>query len=196
MIATQVGQRVGEVMVSHTQRIEAQCYRLHAAPPLGTLVRVGAPPVYAVVREIWHEPLDPTRPLAPRGAGLESEDEIYAANPQLSAMLTTRFAAMVVGCRDGSNMRYGLPDQPPNLHAFVFRCDENDLAAFAAHMSWLRLLLADRSPAADATVIAFLIQAASAVGDRRGFLLRAGRYLATELSGEPLRLQALLRELA
>ena len=129
-------------MVSHTQRVEAQCYRLHAAPPLGALVRVGAPPVYAVVREIWHEPLDPTRPLAPRGAELEAEDEIYAMNPQLTAMLTTRFTAMVVGRREGLNIRYGLPGQPPNLHAFVFRCDEADLSAFASHLGWLRLLLA------------------------------------------------------
>ena len=63
-----VGQRVGEVMMSHSQRIEAQCYELHNAPPLGALLRIGSPPVYAVVREIWNEPLDPSRPLAPRGS--------------------------------------------------------------------------------------------------------------------------------
>ena len=58
--------RVGEVTASHTERVAAQCYRLHAAPPLGALVRIGVPPVYGVVREIRHEPLDPGRPLAPR----------------------------------------------------------------------------------------------------------------------------------
>ena len=65
MTDTKTGQRVDEVEVSHSQRIEAQCYELHHAPPLGALLRVGSPPVYAVVREIWHEPLDPSRPLAP-----------------------------------------------------------------------------------------------------------------------------------
>ena len=196
MTEVEPGQRVGEVTVSHTQRVEAQCYRLHAAPPLGALVRIGAPPVYAVVREIRHEPLDPSRPLAPRGEGLESEDEIYAANPQLSAMLTTRFAATVVGHLDGLDLRPGLPPQPPSLHAFVFRCDAADVTKFASDLRWLRLLLADRVPAADAALGGFLKQVAAVAADRRAFLLRVGRSLAAELSGEPLRLQALLREVA
>ena len=183
-------------MVSHIQRIEAQCYRLHAAPPLGTLLRFGAPPVYAVATEIWHEPLDPTRPLAPRGAGLESEDQIYASNPQLTAMLTTRLAATVVGHHDGHRMRPGLPAQPSNLHSFVFQCDDSDAAEFASDLRWLRLLLEFRAPLTDAAVAAFLTRTAAATVDRHGFLVRAGRILAAELSREPLRLQFLLRELA
>ena len=189
------GRRVGEVMVSHSQRIEAQCYELHAAPPLGALLRVGSPPVYAVVREIWHEPLDPSRPLAPRGASLESEDEIYAANPQLSAMLTTRFAGTVVGYGDGAAVRFGLPAQPPNLHAFVFACGADETAAFANDLGWIRLFLSDGSAAADSALAGFLRQSAMAVADRQGFLLRAGRTLATELSRDPQRLQAILREI-
>ncbi len=196
MLENQIAQRVGEVMVSHTQRIEAQCYRLHGAPPLGALLRVGEPPIYAVVREIRHEPLDPTRPLAPRGEALESEDEIYAANPQLSAMLTTRFAAVVVGYSDRMDPRPGLPDQPPGLHSFVFTCDRTELAAFASDLRWLRLMLADRTPAGDTALALFLRRAANSVDDRRGFLTRAGRALAGELSSEPLRLQALLREVS
>ena len=183
-------------MVSHTQRIEAQCYQPHDAPPLGSLLRVGAPPVYAVVREIWHEPLDPTRPLAPRGEALESEDEIYANNPQLTAMLTTRFGAALVGHGNGTDLRPGLPNQPPKLHSFVFLCDRRELATLAADLRWLRLLLVDRAPAADAALVALLRRAGDAVDGRQGFLRQAGRVLATELFGEPLRLQALLREVA
>ena len=189
------GQRVGEVTVSHSQRIEAQCYELHGAPPLGALLRVGSPPVYAVVREIWREPLDPSRPLAPRGMSLESEDEIYAANPQLSAMLTTRFAGTVVGYSNGLAVQYGLPAQPPNLHAFVFACDADETAAFAGELGWLRLFLADGSPAADSALAGFLRQAAAGMLDRPAFLLQAGRRLATELSRDPQRLQAILREM-
>ena len=54
-----------------------------------------------VVRDIWHEPLDPSRPLAARGADLETEEEIYAQNPQLLSVLTTRFTATVTGYVDG-----------------------------------------------------------------------------------------------
>ena len=196
MTDLQVGQRVGEVTISHTERVEAQCYQLHAAPPLGALVRIGSPPVYAVVREIRNEPLDPSRPLAPRGIGLESEDELYAANPQLAAMLTTRFTATIVGHHAGPGVRHGLPAQPPNLHAFVFVCDGPETAEFAGELGCLRLLLADRSPGADSALAGFLRLAAGAASDGRAFLLRAGRTLAAELSNEPLRLQALLREMA
>ncbi len=189
------GQRVAEVTVSHSQRIEAQCYELHGAPPLGALLRVGSPPVYAVVREIWHEPLDPSRPLAPRGSSFESEDEIYAANPQLSAMLTTRFAGTVVGYLGRLTVQFGLPAQPPNLHAFVFTCDADETTAFASDLGWVRLFLSDGSPAADSALAGFLRQAAVRITDRQAFLLRAGRTLAAELSRDPQRLQAILREM-
>ena len=92
-----------------------------------------------------------------------------------------------------------MPALPPALHAFVFLCDAGETAEFAGELGWLRLLLADRAPAADAALAAFLRRAAAAdayAADRGGFLRRAGRILATELAGEPQRLQAILRELA
>ena len=44
------GRRVGEVTAAQTERVMAQCYERHGAPPLGALVRVGAPGVYAFGR--------------------------------------------------------------------------------------------------------------------------------------------------
>ena len=194
MEEVQPGQRVGEVTASQSQRVEAQCYQAHAAPPLGSLVRIGSPPVYAVVLEVRHEPLDPTRPLTPRGADLETEDEVYAANPQLSAILITRFTAAIVGFQDAGGIRAGLPSLPPDLHSFVFLCDDADLAVFGADFGWLRLLLDERSPASDTAIANVLRQAANTRTDSRKLLLDAGKALATELSGDPLRLRALLRE--
>ena len=200
------GRRVGEVTAAHTERVAAQCYEQRAAPPLGALVRIRAPGVYAVVREVRREAIDPGRPLAPRGALLETEDEIYAANPQLETMLTTRFSAVIVGYRDaGAGGRGGmirrLPPLPPRLHAFVFLCDRAETAEFAGELHWLRLLLAERTPAGDAALAGFLRRAAAATaaqsgaGAGDGLRRRAGRILASELAGEPLRLQAALREL-
>ena len=188
------GQRVGEVTASQTQRVEAQCYQVYAAPPLGSLVRIGSPPIYAVVLDIRHEPLDPTRPLTPRGADLETEDELYATNPQLSAILTTRFTAAIVGYQDGHAIRAGLPSLPPDLHSFVFMCDDADLAVFGGDFGWLRLLLEERSPASDAAIANLLRRTASTKADCRRFLLGAGKALAAELSGEPRRMRALLHE--
>ena len=194
MVAVQPGQRVAEVTASRSQRIEAQCYQARAAPPLGSLVRIGSPPVYGVVLDVRHEPMDPTRPLTPRGEDLESEDEVYAANPQLSAILATRFTAAIVGYRGGDGIHAGLPSLPPDLHAFVFVSDDDDLAFLGNDFRWLKLLLDDRSPASDTAIANLLRQGANTRIDSRGFLLNAGKALATELSGEPLRMRALLRE--
>ena len=188
------GQRVGEVTASRTQRIEAQCYQAYAAPPLGSLVRIGSPAVYAVVLDIRHEPLDPTRPLTPRGADLETEDELFAANPQLTAILTTRFTAAIVGYRDGAAIRAGLPSLPPDLHSFVFVGDDADLSVFGGDFTWLRLLLEEGSPASDTALANLLRQTANTRTDSRRFLLGAGKALAAELSAEPRRMRALLRE--
>lgn len=194
MGSVQPGQRVGEVTAAQTQRVEAQCYRTDAAPPLGSLVRIGSPPTYAVVVDIRHEPLDPTRPLVPRGEELETEDELYAANPQLSSILTTRFTAAIVGYGAGAGIRGGLPSLPPDLHSFVFLCDAADLAIFGGDFGWLRLLLEDRSPASDTAIANLLRQTADTRADSRNFLLGAGKALAAELAAEPRRMRSLLRE--
>ena len=200
---TSYGRRVGEVIAAHTERIEAQCYVLYAAPPLGALLRIGAPAVYAVTRAVWHTPLDPSRPLAVRGAGLETEDEIYAANPQLKSMLTTRFAATIVGCEyqygyGGSpQIRAGLPDAPPPLHSFVWQCDNGAATALASQPQFYRLLLAEATVASDLALAALLKQAGSASGgDQCGFLVRAARILAAELAQDTPRLHTILGELA
>ncbi len=190
------GQRVGEVTASHTERVEGQCYELHAPPPLGALLRIGSPPVYAVVRQIWNAPIDPARPLTPRGADLETVDEVYANNPQLTSVLITRFQATVVGYAIGAAIRHGLPPAPPILHSFVFVCDAGEIAAFTAHPGYLKLLTAEGNLTADLAMSAFLRQAADAASDKRGFLLRAGRTLATELADDGPRLRTILGEMA
>ena len=192
----QAGLRVGEVMESHSERVVVECYDLHQSPPLGTLLRIGSPPVYGVVREIWNGPVDPGRPLTPRGAALETEDEVYSTNPQLTAVLTTRLTAMVVGYREGSAIRQGLPPRPPNLHSFAFISGDDEGAEFVREFRFLPLLLADHSPAADQALIAFVRRSAGGFGDKSEFLLRVGRALASELSRDGMRLQTLLREMA
>ena len=206
--------------MAHTERIEAQCYELHAAPPLGALLRIGNPPVYAVTRAIWHAPLDPGRPLAARGAGLETEAEIYAGNPQLAAMLATRFAATIVGYGVGSGVgstagsgrgpqiRAGLPDAPPPLHSFVFQSDAGAAAALASQPQFYRLLLAEATVASDLALAALLRQtgpsdpsdpsraSGRSGSDRQAFLLRAARLLASELAQDTPRLHTILGELA
>ncbi len=49
-------QRVGEVIEATSTSVVAQCYRLYDTPPLGSLVRSGTPPLYAVVSRVTTGP--------------------------------------------------------------------------------------------------------------------------------------------
>ena len=49
--------RVGEVIESDTYSVMAQCYELYMAPPIGSVIAIGTPPVYAIVNLIKTEPL-------------------------------------------------------------------------------------------------------------------------------------------
>ena len=97
----------------------------------------------------------------------------------------------MVGHDDGV-LRQGLPPLPPHIHSFVYRCHRSETEAFTRRLDFLRLLLTGAGPAADEVVTACLVQVAAANPDRRGFLVRAGKMLASELAGELPRLNALL----
>ena len=185
--------------MAHTERVEAQCYAGGEAPPLGALLRIGAPPVYAVVRSVWNEPLDPAGRWRPEGASWNRRTKFTP--PTRSSRrcwprgLRPPWWAAGRGAASGGACRRGRR----TCTLLCFSATAGETAEFAGELGWLRLLLADRAPAADAALAAFLRRAAAAdayAADRGGFLRRAGRILATELAGEPQRLQAILRELA
>ena len=86
-----MSRRIGEVVAAASTSFVAQCYQLYAAPPLGSFVRTGSPTIYGVVYQVTTEPLDSSRPVLARGEGVETEEELYRNNPQLSRLFTTRF---------------------------------------------------------------------------------------------------------
>ena len=189
-------QRVGEVVEATSTSFVAQCYRLYDTPPLGSLVRSGTPPLYAVVFLVTTGPLDAGRPVLARGEAAASEDEVFRENPQLERLLTSRFDALIVGHRVGEDVRHFLPPLPPRVHSFVFMCCAADVARFTSRLDLLHLLLNSGVPAADEVVGACLRQAAAAHADQGEFLLAAGKALAGELAGDLPRLQAILRRVA
>lgn len=185
--------RVGEVTEAGSASLVAQCYALYGAPPLGALLRVGAPPVYAVVQSVRTEPLDPSRPVLARGQEAASLEEIYRDNPQIERLLTTRFEALIVGyAGDGADYQL-LPPAPPRIHSFVDVCSPDQVAGFTANLDFLRLLVHSGAPLADEVVVACLREAARRQSDPTAFVLRAGRTLAAELAGDLPRLSAIMR---
>lgn len=189
-------QRVGEVVEATSTSFVAQCYRLYGSPPLGSLVRSGTPPLYAVVSQVITGPLDASRPVLARGEAAASEEEVFRENPQLERLLTSRFDALIVGHRVGKEDRHFLPPLPPRVHSFVHICCPGEVARFTSRLDLLHLLLNSGVPAADEVVGACLRQAAAAHDDPGEFLLAAGKALAGELAGDLPRLQAILRRVA
>ena len=171
----------------------AQCYDLYAAPPLGSLLQVGDPLVFAVVQTIRTEPLDPGRPVLARGQAAGSLEDIYRDNPQLQRLLTTRFDALVVGHNIGGEILQLLPPAPPPIHAFVEACLPGLVQSFTDNLDFLRFLVNSGPPMADEVVVACLREAANCRHDRDDFVKRAGRALTGELGGDSQRLSSILR---
>lgn len=185
--------RVGEVIEARSAEFVAECYQLHRAPPLGSLVAAGSPAVFGVVCDIATESIDPgRRPLA-RGQDAPDEADIYRENPQLSKLLRTTFRAQVVGHRNGEALLQYLPPQPPHVHSFVYTCPPEEVCAFTQSLDFLSILVfAPERGAADEVVAACLRQAARARPDRQQFLVGAGKALALLLRGELARLNTIL----
>ncbi|MDO8491759.1 MAG: hypothetical protein Q7T04_07085 [Dehalococcoidia bacterium] len=185
--------RIAEVIEARSGEFTAECYQLHQAPPLGSLVKAGSPDVFGVVCDTVTESVDPgRRPLA-RGQDAADEADVYLQNPQLSKLLRTTFRALVVGHREGETLRHYLPPQPPHVHSFVYLCPPDEVRAFTQSLDFLSILMfsAERAPV-DEVVAACLRQAAQAHPDRKLFLVGAGKTLAPLLRGELARLNTIL----
>ena len=191
--------RLGEVVAASSTGFLSQCYQLYGAPPLGSFVKVGTPPIYAVVQNVSTEPLDPSRPVLARGEAAESEEAIYRDHPQIARLLTSRFEAVIVGYEsEGVPLQY-LPPLPPRVHSFVHAATPDEVIRFTGQLDFLRLLLNTHSPQApqsDEVVAACLRLTGAMQSEPRQFLLRAGKTLAGELAGDLPRLNAIMRRVA
>jgi hypothetical protein len=190
-----VATRVGEVVEARTAQFTAQCYRLDGAPPFGSLVRAsdGRIDIYGLVCEVSSGSIDAGRRVAARGADEPSEDALFEHNPELSALLRTELSALVIGYREAERIVQRLPPHPPRLHGFVHRCEPAELRAFGQRLDFLTTLLAPGSGPTDELIAATLRQLAAVQGDERGYLVAAGKRLASLLGGDVQRLGAILR---
>ncbi|MDO8671348.1 MAG: hypothetical protein Q7O66_07940 [Dehalococcoidia bacterium] len=190
--------RVGEVIESGTTEFIAQCYELHEAPPFGSLVRVGdgSLAVYGLVYNVTTASLDPGRRPIARGKDEEDEAAVFRNNPQLAKLFRTDFTCLVAGYGIAGQVHHFLPPAPPRVHAFVYECTVEEVAAFTMSLDFLSSLLSSGfSGPGDELAAAFLRLAGKARIDDNGFLVRAGKELAVLLSGDLRRLNAILRRM-
>jgi hypothetical protein len=192
--------RIGEVIEAGTAEFVAECYELHAPPPLGSLVRAsdGDVEIFGVVCNAATESTDPSRRPIARGKEEATEEAIYRQNPQLSKLLRTTFDVLVVGHTVGAQhavpLQY-LPPRPPRVHSFVHLCEPDEVRRFTRSLDFLTIPLNARTPSADEVVAACLRQASRAHEDQRAFLVGAGKELAVLLGGQLNRLNAILRRI-
>ena len=191
------GARLGEVVESTSTGFITHCYRLDELPPLGGLVRGGeTAQVYGIVYAASTRSIDPARHPIPRGAGADSEEDVYRDNPQLERLLVSEFKSVTVGYRNGGEVVRHLPPLPPRIHSFVRECGGDELREFSASMDFAPLLLAAATTAQDEVLAAFLRLARDSHPDPDGFLVGAGRELVTHFPGQAQRLGGVLRRLA
>jgi hypothetical protein len=176
----------------------AECYELHQAPPLGSLVktREASIEIYGVVHQAATSSIEPGRRPIARGKEEVEEEDIYHTNPQLSRLLRTSFNALVLGHQEGENLHHYLPPRPARIHSFVYLCDPDEVRRFSQSLDFLSLLVTAPPPGAiDEMIAACLRQASQAHQDRRGFLVAAGKQLVTLLGSEFNRLDTILRRI-
>ncbi len=191
-------ERVGEVIEAGTTEFVAQCYELYQAPPLGSLVKTRDAPVelYGIVYNSVTTSLEPGRRPIARGKDETSEAEIYRSSPQLLKLLRSEFSALVIGHREGDELRHHLPPRTARIHAFVYQCSPDEVKEFSRSFDFLNILVNARLPIpVDELVAAALRQMSQSHDDRHAFLVAAGKELAVLLSGQYNQLKSILGRL-
>jgi len=189
--------KIGEVIEARTGAFVAECYDLHSPPSLGSLVRTsdGEIHIFGVVCHASTESIDPGRRPAARGRDEPDEENIYREHPQLSRLLRTTFATLIVGHRQGDNIYRYLPPRPPRVHGFIHLCEPDEVHRFTASLDFLTILLGAREGTADEVISACLRLASEVHEDSRAFLVGAGKELAILLGSDLNRLNAILRRI-
>lgn len=190
--------KIGEVIEASSGEFIAECYELHNAPPLGSLVQTsdGTVNIYGVICHTATESIEPGRRPIARGRDEVDSEEIYRKHPQLARLLRTTFNSLVVGHGEGDELRHYLPPQPARVHSFVYVCSKEEVERFTQFFDFLNILVvANLGSVQNEVIAAFLRQAAQAHQDQHRFLVQAGKELALLFRGEPNRLNAILRRL-
>lgn len=188
--------RIGEVIAASTSEFTAQCYRLYEAPAIGSLVLCGEQTqTYGIVCDATTQSIDPSRAAIPRGMNASTEAEVLCSNPQIERLLHTQFRAIVVGYRNGGNIRRYPPLNAPRMYSFVRECDATELKEFSGSHEFLATLLNAPMNGPDHVIASFLRHAGAAHADAHEYLVSAGKSLAGSLSGQLPRLSGILRSL-
>ncbi len=117
---------------------------------------------------------------------------------QANRQVPIEFSALAVGYRDGEGIRHALPPQPPATLAEIRPLSPPEVREFSDRLGFLSLILAAPEVPVDELLAAALRQAAAArpEGERRRFLIEAGREIARLLGHDLARLEKVVRSIS
>jgi hypothetical protein len=190
--------RIAEVIETGTSEFKAECYELHALPPLGSLVKTmgGQTGIYAIVYNASTSSIEPGRRPIARGKGEPDEEAVYRSNPQLSRLLRSEFSSLVVGFSEDDVVLQRLPPTPARIHSFVYMCSDEEVRVFSRSLDFLTVLLSARVQASlEEVTAAALRQFSRAHEEPRQFLISAGKETSVLLGSDYARLRAILARL-
>ena len=190
--------KIGEIVESNCTEFTAECYELHAIPPLGSLVKVTAPTIeiFGIVCQSGTASIEPGRHPVARGKDETSEEAVYQSSPQLMKLLRSEFQVLVVGHSIDRKIYQYLPSKPAHIHAFVQVCSPEEIKQFSQSFDFLSILVNNRSQIpVEEVVAASLREMSKAQTDPHAFLVAGGKALTIILSGEYHRLKTILARL-
>lgn len=180
---------IGEIIQTSTREMMGQVWRKQQAPAFGSLVmaKVASPSskeTYAVgiVHNVETTGADPSR----LPAALEiDEKEIPMRHPQLSSLLRSYFHAYWIGLytesthkNDDKRFQPGLPNIPPQLHAGIALCIDDDIRMFFDDASLFRNVF-DASKGSEELLIQVAMNVIEAYGSRPVEVVRIGKGLSS-----------------
>jgi hypothetical protein len=203
---------IAEVIETGTTNFLAQCLdpedlKFPEMPPFGSWVRSedeeSGNQIYAVVYHATTTPIDSVHRARALGLSLQ---ELREEQPQIFAMLTAEFRAVIVGfspplqgknsSRKPSGMFYQyIPPRPPQIHQAVYRCEPQEIINFSEQLDFLRTLLQVEDAPADALAAAVMRGSYQLRKADRQWLVRAGRAISVLLQDDYDRLRAILSQI-
>ncbi|MBX3062819.1 MAG: hypothetical protein U0528_11875 [Anaerolineae bacterium] len=110
-------------------------------------------------------------------------------------MVPVEISVVNIGYRDSGRSYHALPPRPPVSLDEVYLCSDESIHEFTSRLDFFRLVLNTSEVPTEELLAAALKLAAAArpMGERRDFLVTAGRRLAQLLSHDLTRLNHLLR---
>jgi hypothetical protein len=190
--------KIAEVIQASSAGFVAQCYQLKDFPAFGALIKVvnKTGDIIGTIYNIETHSFEPGRRIIARGERLQSEDDVYKNNPQLSKLLTTDIYIATIGFGKKGNIYHYLPPNPAPIHGFVYLCELDEIKKFTESLDFLNLLVNSQlSVSADEVIAACLRYCSKSYTDPDSFLVKAGKELVWLVGGDMKRLSSILKRL-